>query len=206
VFGSAFGRRDLPRALDKLAAIADTDSKLVRNAVIRGVLDMLSAPESRRLALKRVVVWVERHRRPYGPRTVGLALAMWITGIVQADHVDLDGLADDYPSEVRFLLRKILAEPELGLVALDHLGSLAAQADWDRFVGEEQRVAARELVRLARLVIPDLRWWPRRPSVGELARRYPASSTTIRSIFRAARKAERVLATEMSGANRNVIS
>ncbi len=190
VFGSAYGQRDLPNALDKLAKIAETDSKLVRNAVIRGVLDMLSRPECRQVAMKRVVEWVERSRRGEGTREVGLALALWITGIVEADHVDLTGIAEEYLREVRFLMSRILADGEFGLIALDRLGYLANRADWDRFTGASPD-DAEELVRLATLVAPDLRWWARRPHVAKLVRRHQAYGGSIRSIFRAARKAQR---------------
>jgi hypothetical protein len=198
VFGSAYGQRDLPTALGKLTKIAESDSELVRNAVIRGVLDMLSRPECRPEALAQVRQWAEWYRRPNGPRMVGLALGMWITGIVRADHVDLDGLAENHHKDVRFMMSKILADREFGPIALDHLGKLVTKADWDRFT-RDGNDAATELVRLATLVAPDLRWWPRRAQVLPLIRRYPGSGTTIRSIFRAARKAQRLSAEIVGG-------
>lgn len=183
VYGSPFGRRDTPHALVQLAKIGRSNKSLPQNAVVEGVLTMLTDPDHRDHVLDNVVAWSNGQNRYNGLRPVSLSLAMWIIGFFRATELDGIDFGELYRPQVNILVRRVLADPEFSSYAISRLHDLATQM-WDRR-------AAIELVRLATLITPDLRWWRRRRIVGSLVAQHPTRRTTIQLAFRAARKAQR---------------
>ncbi|MGH3908330.1 MAG: hypothetical protein ACRDTE_29720 [Pseudonocardiaceae bacterium] len=198
VYGSEFGQRDPNHALVQLSRLGHTPNERVQNAVVRGVLDLLSQPETQGHVLNAVPSWLRESSfdRSDGLRTVALGVAMWVVGFSRdPDSVLVDPvlLAEQYPEQVRILVEAILDDPRFGPLALNHLSQLTWVADLQRYRQGYWSVTdeSAELLRLATLLAPDLRWLPRRRVVAALGEQHPARRTEIRRILRIARKIQR---------------
>jgi hypothetical protein len=189
-YGSEFGQRDPRNALAQLARIGRFDSRLLQNVVVRAVLVMLKRRDQRAHVLKTVLSWVTHRRRHDSLRTVGLAVGMWIIGLLSPRVFGPDEFMPEYDGEVRTLMEKILADPWSGSIALSHLEELATKTNWEQ-AADSSGTAGAELVRIATLITPDLRWWRRHEAVAALCKAHPTMRTRIRHIFRRARKVQR---------------
>jgi hypothetical protein len=186
VYGSPFGRRDTHNALVQLAKIGRTSRAVPQNAVVAGVLAMLGDQRHREHVLNTAVSWTNGQNRDNGLRPVSLSLGMWVTGFLWSD-LDSREFGKSFPRQVDTLVRRVLADKEFGAIALSRLSDLADIAGWDEW-------SASELVYLATLITPNLRWWSRRRVVTELTDRHPLKRTEIRRSFRTARKVQRTMA------------
>lgn len=198
VYGSEFGRRDPDLALVQLTHLGNSPNERVQNAVVRGVLDLLSRPKAEEKVLNKVMSWfrISSFDRPDCLHTVALGVAIWVVGFKRdPDHVTLDPvlLAERYPEQVSILADAVLDDQQFGPLALAYLSQLAWLADAQRgWRGPWPSTdESAELVRLVALLVPDLRWWSRRRVVAALSERHPTRRTEIRWIFRVARKIQR---------------
>ncbi|HVK24136.1 MAG TPA: hypothetical protein VM677_22515 [Actinokineospora sp.] len=173
VYGSRFAGHDLDHALAGLGKLASNGYRRVQAAVVRAVLTLLSRAEYRDAVVAAVVQWC-RAGHP-----AGLSVAMWVLGFSSDPAVDTPDparLSVEYPAESAELLAAVLADPDLGVVAV-------------RWMARKARVGSPDLVRVATLVAPDLSWWARRTQVAWLASCFPDED--VRRTFRQARRLER---------------
>jgi hypothetical protein len=184
VYSSEFGRRDLAASLEKLTEIGKSKLYTPQNAVVAGVLRMLVNEKIRGIAIETVVSWSGARYRRTGLQPITLALALWVAGFYKQRHDYFIEFGRAFPKQVKDLLKHALADGEYGEYLLEHLGDLALHARWD-----EQKAA--ELVRLTRLIAPDLSWWRRRDSVEAICFQHPTKRSEIQRIFRIARKVEK---------------
>lgn len=185
VYSSPFGRRDLDESLAQLARIGSSRHPSPKNVVVFGVLAMLEEPADQEKVINTVVEWSESaHRRRGTLREVSLSLGLWLAGVYQGAGVDPVDFAERWTSQMQTLMCRVLADREFGVVALHHLSDLATRSRWDPGSGSE-------LLRLAEIIAPDLRWWSRRRRIAELVDAHPTMGADIRRTFRIARRFQR---------------
>jgi hypothetical protein len=184
IYSSEFGRRDLTASLAKLTEIGKSDKYTPQNAVVFGVLSMLATKEIRGIALDTVVSWTGAKYRRTGLQAITLALGLYVIGFYKNSRDYFTEFAKVFPKQVKELFKHVLADPEFGELLLEHLGQLAVHARWD------QEKAA-ELIRLTRLIAPDLAWWRRRGPVEAVSFQHPTKRSEIHRIFRTARKVQK---------------
>ncbi|WP_112270520.1 hypothetical protein [Lentzea terrae] len=184
IYSSEFGRRDLAASLVKLTEIGKSDKYTPQNAVVFGVLSMLATKKIRGIALETVVSWTGARYRRTGLQPITLALGLWVIGFYEHSRDYFIEFAEAFPKQVKDLFKHVLADPEFGELLLEHLGELALHARWDA-----QKAA--ELVRLTRLIAPDLTWWRRRDAVEAVCFQHPIKRSEIQRIFRIARKVQK---------------
>ncbi|WP_330271144.1 hypothetical protein OG205_28860 [Lentzea sp. NBC_00516] len=184
VYSSEFGRRNLTASLAKLTEIGKSEKYTPQNAVVFGVLSMLATKEIRGIALDTVVSWTGARYRRTGLQSITLALGLWVIGFYKHSQDYFVEFAEAFPKQVTDLFKHVLADPEFGELLLEHLGELAIHARWD----EEK---ASELIRLTRLIAPDLSWWRRRDAVEAVIFQHPTKRSEIHRIFRIARKVQK---------------
>ncbi|MEU7475509.1 hypothetical protein AB0A63_05960 [Lentzea sp. NPDC042327] len=184
VYSSAFGRRDLTTALAKLTEIGKSEQYTPQREVVLAVLAMLVEEDIRGIALDTVVSWTAGRYRRTGLQPISLVLGLWVSGIYRTRHEYFVEFGRAFPKQVRDLLKHVLADEEFGGYVLEHLGELALHARWDA-------VKAAELVRLTRLIAPDLSWWRRRDAVDAVCFQHPAKRSEIQRIFRIACKVQK---------------
>jgi hypothetical protein len=147
-------------------------------------LSMLANKKIRGIALDTVVSWTGARYRRTGLQPITLALGLWVIGFYEQSRDYFIEFAEAFPKQVRDLFKHVLADPEFGEYLLEHLGELALHARWD-----EDKAA--ELVRLTRLIAPDLAWWRRRDAVEAVTFQHPTKRSEIHRIFRIARKVQK---------------
>ncbi|USX49414.1 hypothetical protein [Lentzea sp. HUAS12] len=184
VYSSDFGRRNLTASLAVLTEIGKSDKYTPQNAVVFGVLSMLATKKIRGIALDTVVSWTGARYRRTGLQPITLALGLWVIGFYKHSRDYFTEFAEAFPKQVTDLFKHVIADPEFGELVVEHLGELALHARWDQ-------AKAAELVRLTRLIAPDLRWWKRRDAVDALCFQHPAKRSEIHRIFRIARKVQK---------------
>ncbi|MFI6102305.1 hypothetical protein ACIA8G_42710 [Lentzea sp. NPDC051213] len=184
VYSSEFGRRNLAASLEKLTEIGKSEFYTPQNAVVFGVLSMIADKKIRGIAIDTVVSWTGAKYRRTGLQPITLSLGLWVIGFYENSRDYFIEFAQEFPKQVRDLLKHVLADPEFGEYLLDHLGDLATHARWDE-------AKAAELIRLTRLVAPDLSWWHRRDAVEAVCFQHPTKRSEIRRIFRIARKVQK---------------
>lgn len=184
IYSSEYGRRDLTASLAKLTEIGKSDKYTPQNAVVFGVLSMLATKEIRGIALDTVVSWTGAKYRRTGLQPITLALGLWVIGFYKHSRDYFTEFAKAFPKQVKELFKHVLADPEFGELLLEHLSQLAVHARWDE-------AKAAELVRLTRLIAPDLAWWRRRDAVEAVCFQHPIKQSEIRRIFRIARKVQK---------------
>lgn len=184
VYSSDFGRRDLTASLAKLTEIGKSDKYTPQNAVVFGVLSMIANKKIRGIAIDTVVSWTGARYRRTGLQPITLALGLWVIGFYRDSRDYFIEFAQEFPKQVRDLLKHVLADPEFGEALLEHLGELALHARWDE-------AKAAELIRLTSLIAPDLSWWRRRDSVEAVCFQHPTKRSEIHRIFRIARKVQK---------------
>ncbi|MFD5826916.1 hypothetical protein [Lentzea sp. NPDC060358] len=185
VYSSEFGRRDLAAALEKLTAIGRSEYFAPQNAVVGGMLRMLLDKEIRGIAIETVLSWTGARYRRTGLQQITLALALWVAGIHKLRHDYFVEFGEAFPNHVKDLLKHAFADEEHGEYLLEHFGELALHARWDD-------AKAAELIRLTRLIAPDLSWWQRRDAVDALTFQHPTKRSEIHRIFRIARKVQKL--------------
>ncbi|GAA3359483.1 hypothetical protein [Saccharopolyspora gregorii] len=185
VYTSPFGLRDLDEALAQLARIGRSSEKTPQDVVIGGMLRLiLDWPEHHEILIDTVVTWSDLRHRKTGLRLVSLNLALWLAGFTRkADRRIVEQTAR-FEEQIRILVQRALADSDFGVTALRHLSGLILEARVNPGV-------RKELIRLARLIVPDLSRQQCRRKVADLAVLYPTRRHDIRRIFRTARKAER---------------
>ncbi|GAA4870698.1 hypothetical protein [Saccharopolyspora cebuensis] len=188
ILSSSFGQQNVRSSLVRLARIARSPRQVPQNTVVAGVLGMLSDQVEPELVLREVLGWSAPQHQRTGLRRVGLAVGLWVAGLCSGVDFDVRGLAQSCPDEIGTLVRRVMADPEYGELAVDHLLGLALHARWD-----DEKAA--DLVRITSLVVPDLRWWRRHRRVAALRACHPHRRSAISRVFRAARRAERDLRT-----------
>lgn len=195
VYGSSFSQHDLDQALVQLTCLGHSSNERVQNAVVQGVLDLLSRRDARDRVLNTVVAWLSRSSftRSDGLHTVALAVAMGVVGFSsESAPVTADSalLAEAYPEQVCVLAEAVFDDQQFGPIALTKLSWLARMADLElrRESDWSTMPASAQLLRLVSLLSPDLRWWARRRMAAALGRQYPTKRTEIRRIFRIAGK------------------
>ncbi|MET0234795.1 MAG: hypothetical protein ABW224_09180 [Kibdelosporangium sp.] len=204
-----FSESDPRKALDQLVSICrSTTSARVRWTAFHSVLYMLAeASDSRPIVFETLRTWVQasgRDGKADGPRIVGLAVGMWVTGFFpnpEKIYVTATDLAENHADDIGFLAEKVLWDREYGATALNRLFALANTADYDRSMRSQPNLnpsaeppadsAGDELVRILTLITPDLRWWARRRKVASLCGRHPTRRKQIRWIFKTARTYQR---------------
>jgi hypothetical protein len=198
LYGSRYGRENLTQALARLGRIARTRSLLVGHGVMVAVVQLLTHAEHRDDVLARLLSWCRTHDRTGGAenvRVVGFATALHACGLVpERDRGPLDPrpLAEEYPGLVRELALLALRDREAGQLGIDWLDELRQRVEVDKLAtGPKVAEQRAELVRLARLVAPDLRWWRRRKVVASLSRKHPSRRRSIRRVFRVAARAQK---------------
>ncbi|MGZ3140898.1 hypothetical protein ACVDFE_02605 [Lentzea chajnantorensis] len=184
VYSSSFGRRDLTASLAKLTEIGKSKQHAPQRAVAAGVLAMLVDEDIRGIALDTVMSWTAGRYRRTGLQPISLVLGLWVSGIYRTRHEYFVEFGRAFPKQVRDLLKHVLADEEFGGYVLEHLGELALHARWDA-------AKAAELVRLTRLIAPDLSWWRRRDAVDAVCFQHPAKRSEIQRIFRIACKVQK---------------
>lgn len=184
VYSSDFGRRDLGTSLEKLTEIGKSKLYTPQNAVVAGLLRMLVNEKIRGIAIETVVSWTGAKYRRTGLQPITLALALWVAGFYEQRRDYFIEFGKAFPKHVRDLLKHALADEEYGTYLLEHLSDLALHARWDA-----QKAA--ELVRLTRLIAPDLAWWRRRDAVEAVCFQHPTKRSEIQRIFRIARKVQK---------------
>jgi hypothetical protein len=184
IYSSAFGRRDLAASLAKLTEIGKSDKYTPQNAVVFGMLSMLADKNIRGIALDTVVSWTGGRYRRTGLQQITLALGLWMIGFYSHSRDYFIEFAEAFPKQVKDLFKHVLADPECGELVLEHLSELALHARWDE-------AKAAELIRLTRLIAPDLSWWRRRDAVEAVCFQHPIKRSEIHRIFRIARKVQR---------------
>jgi len=183
VYGSSFGRLDLPSSLAQLERIARSSWVTPRYGVRQGMFDMLAVPDCRRQAIERLLVWTDPTYSHPGPRQVAHSLVMHLTGFSRVASFDPDEFTREFPSELRTLVGRVLTDADAGLEAVKRLSELALQASASERAGAD-------LVRIALLITPDLRWWPRQRAALTLLRRHPRRYWAIQWILRVARRVQ----------------
>ncbi|MGH3943074.1 MAG: hypothetical protein ACRDTG_31515 [Pseudonocardiaceae bacterium] len=197
VYGSGFGVQDPHQALYQLTSLGCSSNVKVQNAVVGGILGLLSQPMNQENVLNTVVSWLSQSS--LGSEclhTVALGVGMRVVGFSRdssPETVDSVLLAKQYPEQVSILAKGILEDQRFGHAALMRLAKLACFVDLSRLRQREffPTHESAELLRLVTNFAPDLRWWPRRRAVAALSRQYPARRTQIRRIFRTASKLQR---------------
>lgn len=193
VYCSVFGQREMDEALAQLARIAKAEQRTSQDAVIGGMLSMLrNAPDHRERLVDEIVSWAQAKYRRTGLGPVSLSLALWMLGFTSRADRNLVALVEPYGAQVNILANRVMDDLEFGSLALDRLSALASAV---RLRSER----GPELVRLATLIVPDLRWWHRRSKVAQLVELHSWRRNEIRRTFRAARRCERRAAQDRTG-------
>lgn len=185
-------------AMAKIAEVAREKAVRVHEIAVGIVLALLTVPERLPVVLGSVASWLDDRktwRDKDGLRLVAMQVGVDLLRLTDTDlpddfELDPVDVAEQCPDECRHLVDNIL---DNGEYSVDVLNRLVELSNWPRFMIEDRytRKNASELVRIARLVSPDLRWRARSPVVTRLCQRYPGRRKEIRRIFRIARKAER---------------
>jgi hypothetical protein len=162
------------------------------------MLHLLSKTDHLHLLLRTVVSWSDDRRsvRDHdGLRALGVDIGTYLLRLRPDDDLKAIKtipamLAADYPDECRRLIKRIVADPDFGPMALSVLHELTY---WYPLlsIDEQARVRATDLLRNVRLLVPDLRWWRRIRTVADLCRSLPTHRQQIRRIMRIARRIER---------------
>lgn len=193
-----FDQSDGRLTMVRIADIAREKMTSVHDTTVGTVLRLMTARDRLPTVLRAVVSWADDRRSVRdkdGLRSVALDVGVYLlrlTAEARSVKLDLDpaDIAECYPADCRHLAAEIMDHKYYGFDVLKDLLDLGM---WQPFilVDKAARQHAIELVRIARLLAPDLRWRARRATVVRLCRRYPGRQRQIRWIFRMARKAER---------------
>ncbi|SDO80760.1 hypothetical protein [Lentzea jiangxiensis] len=154
------------------------------NAVVAGVLPLLLDDDTQEMTLNTVVSWASPKYRRTGLPKLSIGIGLWVIGFYKQSRPLAAVLGTRHPDAVLVLLDHVLEHDVFGPQLLRRMAANARSAMWDAD-------DASELVRLAQLISPDLDWWRRRAAVRRLCRRYPYMRSTIRRIFRTARRIQR---------------
>ncbi|AUS79746.1 hypothetical protein C1701_17005 [Actinoalloteichus sp. AHMU CJ021] len=194
VYSTSFGMKDIGDTLARLAAIGQSPRVTPQNATVAAVLELLGRPEFERSVLNTVVSWTRAEHQSTGLRFVSLSIGLWVAGLwTDPRHRTMfSDVAERNGDAVRSLTRSVVRDPTFGPIALNRLADLAFRAS-------HEAEARRELLRLTKAVVPDLRWWCRWRAGADLAAAHPTQRLRIWHILRAARKAERTLDRERPG-------
>jgi hypothetical protein len=197
-YGLRFDQADPEDTFAQLGKIGRHQGRSIHIAVGAAMLHLLSKTDHLQLLLRTVVAWADDRRSVRdndGLRAVGVDVGTYLLRLRPDDDLkDVDTnpamLVADYPDECRRLIKRIIADPIFGPEALTVLHELTY---WYPLLAtdEQARVRAADLLRNARLLVPDLRWWRRSRAVAELCRALPAHRHEIRRIIRYARRVER---------------
>lgn len=195
--GQRFTRSDPWQVLAKIGEIGRDPALSVWNAVV-GMMLGLMAIDTAGIVLPTVVSWAadaKSVRDEDGLRPAALEIGVYalrLTPNTQKLRLDVDpvALAADHPGQCHRLAWQI-AEDDLHGARL--IRDLFRLTDWHGFVAEDEtaRENTAELLRIVRLLAPDLSWRRRRRVVARLCRRHPTLRQPIRRILRVARKADR---------------
>lgn len=184
VHGSEYGRRDLHGALATLERLAMSKWATPRYGVVQGMFDLLIDPACQRPVVDRALAWATSPHA--GPRQAAHSLGLHLVGLSPVSGFDPARFEAVFPARLSALFDYVLADGESGKVAVDRLAELA-------FDAEASERAALELVRIARLIAPDLRWWKRWRAELALVRRHPRKSPRINWVLRMARRQQKQL-------------
>lgn len=184
VYTSPFGLREPEHALKQLHTIARSKWTTPNVPVAIGLLDMLTDADWHRTVLDKVVSWSRSSGAYPGVRLLATWVGLGAAGVHRWPGVDADALVRLYPNQVHTLLDHAIADPDEGRQALERVYTLATKAEFDRS-------AADDLLRIATLLAPDLRWLRRLRAVEKLCAAHYGMRSKIRWTFRVARKVQR---------------
>lgn len=183
-YASPFGLRDPEHALNQLHTIARSKWTTPNLAVASELLDMLTDADWHRTVLDKVVNWSRSGAAHPGVRLVAARVGLGAAGVYRWPGLDADELVRLFPDQVRTLLEHALADMVEGRDAVERMYTLATKAEFDR-------PAADDLLRIATLLAPALRWLGRLHVVEELCRSHYGMRSKIRWTFRVARRVQR---------------
>lgn len=196
--GYRFDRSEPRSTMAKIAEIAREKMPSVHDTAVGTVLRLMMSAEQPDVVLRSVIGWAEDKKSARdndGLTSVALDIGVYLlrlTSAARSLELDLDpvDIAARQPRECRQLVDRIVDDEYYGQLCIRHLLDLT---EWHQFIGEDAaaREDVTELVRIARLLVPDLRRRRRYRAVRRLCRRYPAWRRQLRRIFRIADRAER---------------
>lgn len=202
--GTRYSKGNVTQALAHLDRIARTcrGSLLVLESAWVSVIYLLARVEDQERVLRQVLRWCHAYDRAGGAedlRWVGRMVALAVSGLAPDLDDDVPGLrtlASRFPDIVRDLVWLVLRDRHLGQVGIDSLEQRCRHVDLDALTsGRKAKARRAELVRLTRIITPDLRWWARRKAVSTLIRKHPGKARVIRYIFRTAARAQKLEST-----------
>ncbi|KAA9155926.1 hypothetical protein FPZ12_028825 [Amycolatopsis acidicola] len=191
VYGWRFVQ-DPQTALGRLTEIARTNSKQVKVAVIGTMLALVSHPVHRRLAIEAICTWFDDQqslRERDNLRDVAADLVLWLLNVHPEGSIELVDTAEllkEFREEFRKLIWRVALHPVHGFVLLSELYARTERRT-ARASYKTVRRSREELLRVATLLEPDLRFWHRLPGMLLLAHCHPIRRAHIREIFRSAR-------------------
>jgi hypothetical protein len=197
-YGVRFDQADPEETFAQLGKIGRHRNVRIHETVGGTMLHLLSKTDHVHLLLRTVVSWSDDRRSVRdndGLRALGVDIGTYLLRLRPDDDfkeikTNPVMLAADYPDECRRLIKRIVADPDFGPIALSMLYELTY---WYPLlsIDEQARVRAADLLRNVRLLVPDLRWWRRIRAVADLCRSLPTHRQQIRRIMRIARRIER---------------
>jgi hypothetical protein len=195
LYGTRYSKGAVTRALSQLERIARkaNGKRLVRDGVAIATIRLLTRPEDSGRVLSRVLHWCRTFDRTGGAddlRRVGMQVGLFASGLVPELYggpAHPPTLAKENPRVVHGLTWQVLGDPEQGQLAIDWLNDQCREIELEMLTGGREAAKRRaRIVRLARVITPDLKWWPRRQAVTRLVAKHPTRARTIRYIFRTA--------------------
>jgi hypothetical protein len=198
LYGTRYSTGQVPLALRQLEKIVRTGGKTARDGALVATVQLIARREDRGQVLPQVLRWCQTHDNIGGAanlRWVGLEIALSICGLIPPDDDELvkpRELAAAFPELISDLTMLVLHDRKMGSVAIDSLENLCQVIRIESLTSRKRaRPFEAELLRLIRIVTPDLRWWHRRSVVMSLIRRHPTRRRSINHIFRTAARLSR---------------
>lgn len=183
-YASPFGLRDPEHALNQLHTIARSEWTTPNVPVAIVLLDLLTDADWHRTVLDKVVSWSRSGAAHPGLRLAAAWVGLCAAGVHRWPGLDADELVRLFPDQVRTLLEYAIADTVEGRGAVQRMHTLATKAEFDRS-------AADDLLRIATVLAPRLRWLQRLHVVQELCRSHYGMRSEIRWTFRVARRVQR---------------